>query len=111
MTFIEIDKIFDPFLLYDIEVLEDERPIKAGKLKMVQLKNNVLKFYLESNKTIKQFEYYYPFDIVITPDYIIFDYNIKKLTRNNLTAETYLNAYDSTKTSPLINKQIKFLKK
>ena len=72
MKFTEIDKIFDSFLLCDINILENENIIKTGKLKMVQLKNNILKFYLDINGVLKIFEYYYPFELKVDDNKIIF---------------------------------------
>lgn len=110
MNFVELDKIFDPFLLCDIQIFENDKLIKEGKLKMVQVKNNILKIYYEYNKSIKSIEYYYPFELQVFNNKIIFDYNIKKLYKNNIILKTYIESFKDT-TSLLLNKQIKIIKK
>lgn len=111
MTFTEIDKIFDNFLLCDINILENDNIIKTGKLKMVQLKNNILKIYLDINGSLKNFEYYYPFDLTIEENKIIFDYDINKVIKNNKKLESYFQSYFEEEISSLLNKKVTFIKK
>lgn len=111
MKFTEIDKIFDSFLLCDINILENENIIKAGKLKMVQLKNNILKFYLDINGVLKIFEYFYPFDLKVDDNKIIFNYDINKVIKGNKKLKSYFQSYSEEEVSPLLNKKITFIKK
>ena len=83
MEFVEIEKLFDNFLLYDINIYHDDKLFKTGKLKMVTVKNHYIKFFVESAGSIKALELFYPFSFKQTDNKIIFDYKVDTVTRGN----------------------------
>lgn len=94
MQYTEIEKLFDPFLLYDIDIIQNNKDIiKSGKLKMVSAKNNNIKLFLEINNSLKNFELYYPFDYTLTDESITFDYRYKSFYKNNIVLSVFLSAY------------------
>lgn len=107
MQYTEIEKLFDPFLLYDIEIIQNNKDIlKCGKLKMVTAKNNNIKVYLENNNVIKNFELYYPFDYTITDNSIILDYRYKSFFKNNLVLSVFVSAYNNEESLKIANSLI-----
>lgn len=102
----KFEKIFDPFLLREVEISYKDKIIRRGKLKMVMMKNNIIKLYLTGGLTLKIVELYYPFDVKIYDDKIILDYHIKKLTKNNLYLELLINSFNSPDKSPFYDNEV-----
>lgn len=106
----KFESVFDPFILNEIEINQEDKQLKKGKLKLVSVKNHIIKFYFEQNGSLKQFELFYPFDIKISDDCITLDYTIKKFAGNNILLYAYANTYKSDDPSPYLNTKI-YIKK
>ena len=110
MELIEIEKLFDDFLLYDIEIIINNKVLKSGKLKMVSTKNHNIKFYIETINGIKSIELYYPFDYKVKKNEIIFDYDVSKLTKNDIVTTKLIETFPSDCISRFLNEKIIFKK-
>lgn len=106
----KFETIFDPFILHDIEIIHEDKVIKSGKLKLVSVKNHIIKFYFIQNGILKNIELYYPFDIVITDDNIVLDYSVKKFADKNILLYAYTNTYKMDEPSDILNTKI-YIKK
>lgn len=106
----KFETLFDPFILHDIEIIHKDKILKSGKLKLVSVKNHVIKFYFVQNGFLKNIELYYPFDITITDNYIILDYSIKKFADNNILLFAYTNTYKMEEASDILDTKI-YIKK
>lgn len=108
METIEIEKLFDDFLLYDIEIYHNEKVLRAGKLKMVLMKNHNIKFYIETNLGIKTIELLYPFNYKKTTSSITFDYNIDSLVKDNKELKNMIESYPTEQPSKFLNSKVYF---
>lgn len=110
MDIIEIEKIFDNFLLYNIEVKHLGKDIKKGRLKMVVVKNHNIKFLIETSTGIKNLELLYPFNIIDGEDIKIFDYNIPHTIKENKELYSEIENYSTEPKSKYINTKVIFKK-
>ena len=106
----KFETLFDSFILHEVEITHADKVLKRGKLKLVSVKNHIIKFYFVQNGVLKNLELYYPFDITITDDYIVLDYSIKKFARNNILLYAYTNTYKQEEPSTILDTKI-YIKK
>lgn len=111
MELIDIEKLFDDFLLYNIEICHNDKILKSGKLKMVVSKNHNIKFFIETNASLKTIELFYPFSYKKTKNSIIFDYNIDTLVNDNIRLKLLIDNYLNEEASKFLNTKIYFNKK
>lgn len=111
MEYVEIERIFDDYLLCDVDVMQDDILIKSGKLKMVTVKNHIIKLYLDCNGVIKTFDYFYPFATQYDDQKIVLDYRFKELYKNNKIVEFFIRAYTITEPLKFTDAQIIIKKK
>lgn len=108
MEFVEIEKLFDNFLLYDINIYHDDKLFKTGKLKMVTVKNHYIKFFIESAGSIKVLELFYPFSFKQTDNKIIFDYKVDTVTRGNKLLNLKIANYKEEISYKFLNSTVTF---
>lgn len=106
----KFESLFDNFILNEVEVIHSDKVIKRGQLKLVSVKNHIIKLYFIQNSILKNIELYYPFDVTVTDNCIILDYSIKKFARNNILLYAYTNTYKQDEPSDILDTKI-YIKK
>lgn len=107
----DILKLFDPLLLRYITVslLSEngtERVLRSGKLISVVTKNNVSKLKVSENDIIRDVELFYPFNLIVNDDIIIFDYTLNHLYQDDVYLKAIINSKRTSESMPLINSKI-----
>lgn len=108
METIEIEKLFDDFLLYNIGIYHNNKVLRTGKLKMVSMKNHNIKFYIETNMGIKTIELLYPFNYKKTSDLITFEYYVDTLVKDNKELKNMIDVYPTDQASKFLNTEVYF---
>ena len=74
------DKALQRFLQSDITIKCDKKVLKAGRLKLFNIKQYFIKFYIETDKKeLKTLELPYPFDIRFTSSGCTLNYHLSTL--------------------------------
>jgi hypothetical protein len=74
-----IENVLMDFILKDVVFKLDNKIIKQGCLKLVNIKQFFIKFNIESEGVVRVFELPYPFKIIKTEDKCILDYTLSAL--------------------------------
>jgi hypothetical protein len=88
-----IENTLMDFLLQDIVFKLDNKVIKRGVLKLVNIKQFFIKFNIESEGVVKVFELPYPFKITKTDGKCILDYTLSALALGSPTIDNTLKNF------------------
>lgn len=71
-----IEEYLKKIIFRDVKFVLNSRTIKSGKIQMFNTKQNFVRFKIEENGEIKEWELSYPYDVKVTDDGFIFDYSL-----------------------------------
>jgi len=74
-----ITNMLDQILQRDIEIVCDKKVIRKGTFILYTVKDYVMTLIIKTPTNNKSYDIYYPFDVDMTDDMIIFDYTIEKI--------------------------------
>lgn len=80
-----LEKELDGFFLRHVTFsIENQKPIKSGKLVLYKFKDFYFKFTLKDNNTTKTLELPYPFSFEKGPGFLKFNYTIDSFSQQNV---------------------------
>lgn len=103
---IDVEQLFDDFLLCDIEIYQDDELVRKGKLKMVTVKNHNIKIYLDNLRTTKVYELFYPLSYTKKNNQILFDYSSDIIVGDSKILDFYVSKLTTKTSSELLNSKI-----
>jgi len=105
----EIEKIFSTFLQKTLMFQLEHKTLKKGRLLLFCVKDFFCTFTLlceEKNNKKIIYEIPYPFGIIASENKLIFDYTLKRFSRNNSELESCVKQIMPDKPSKIFNKKI-----
>jgi hypothetical protein len=107
-----IEDHFKYFLQRDIVISLDNKILKEGKLVLFSQKDYYLIFYLKnSNQEQKKFELPYPFDVRLEKNYLILDYELEALSKQDAELFYRLRSITQKSKSKYLNNKILLFEK
>jgi hypothetical protein len=97
-----IENLLMDFLLKDIIIKVDNKVVKQGRLKLVNIKQFFIKLNIEIDGVIKVFELPYPYKLLKQADRCVLDYTIESLSHGSKPIFSMLKNFKIT------NKPLKF---
>lgn len=96
-----IEDVLKKFVLRKVSFVLDGKPVRCGKIHIFNIKQNFIKFKIEIDGDVKEWELSYPFEIKSIPNGYIFDYTLSAFCPK--TEETYwkMKAMDKSNVSKL----------
>jgi len=96
----KIEKFLKRIIFTDVKFVLNNKNIKSGKIQMFNTKQNFIRFKIDEESQIKEWEISYPYDIKKTQNGYIFDYSLSAFCPR--TEEVYwkmkaINKSDSSK--------------
>lgn len=73
----------DQILQNDVEVKFGKKTVRKGTFILYTIKDFVITIHLKTPTTHKQYDMFYPFDLRIDNQSMVFDYSLDKLDRRN----------------------------
>jgi hypothetical protein len=71
-----IEKYLKNMIFREISFVLNDKTIKHGKIHMFNVKQNFIKFKIEMDDEVKEWEISYPYNVKSTNDGYIFDYSL-----------------------------------
>jgi hypothetical protein len=71
-----IEKYLKNMIFREISFVLNDKTIKQGKIHMFNVKQNFIKFKIEMDGEIKEWEISYPYDVKTSDDGYVFDYSL-----------------------------------
>jgi len=105
----DIEQLIKPFLLRDISITVDNKPLKSGKLILFSVKDFFCVFTLTTtDRGSKRFIYEipYPYTTNITLSSLEFDYTLKEFCLNNENITAAVNKVQLNRPSKIFNKKV-----
>lgn len=99
-----ITNMLDQILQRDIEIVCDKKVIRKGTFILYTVKDYVMTLIIKTPTNNKSYDIYYPFDVDMTDDMIIFDYTIDKIQCER--GDNIIDISTST-TNKFLNKKLK----
>ncbi len=107
-----LEEYFKYFLQRNVILSLDNKILKEGKMVLFSQKDYYLIFYLKnSNQEQKKFEIPYPFDIRFEKNYLVLDYDLEALTKQDAELFYKLKAITQKCKSKYLNNKILFFEK
>lgn len=99
----KVEQKLKPLVLRHVEFLVDDKVVKRGKIMVFNTKQFFIKFKMDTDQGIKDYEIPYPFSLKDAPDGYLFDYSLSAFVPP--TEETYwkLRMINSQGSSKLYN--------
>lgn len=98
---------FDEILQHDVEIKLGKKVIRKGTFILYTIKDFVITIHLKTPTSNKQYDMYYPYDVVVDGDDITMDYTIENLHINNPDIELDLqDACESNVVNKFYNQKI-----
>lgn len=107
-----IDSYFNYFLQRDIVFSMENKIIKEGKLILFSQKDYYLIFHLKNNTgETKKYELTYPFNIKKIDNYLMFDYKIESISKNDSELYYRLLSLNKNQVSRFYNNKVLMFEK
>lgn len=99
----KVEQQLKPLVLRHVEFIIDNKVVKRGQVKIFNTKQFFIKFKIETEQGIKDYEIPYPFELRETPTGYVFDYSLSAFVPP--TEEVYwkMRLIDSKGASKLYN--------
>ena len=97
---------FTDILQKNITIQSNNKIIRQGKLLMITQKDFYITFIMSIKGLTKKYEIPYPFDIIKSPNQIIFDYKVSKICSNDTAASMVLGLAKSMTPNKFFNNTI-----
>jgi hypothetical protein len=105
----EIEKNISKFLQKNIIFTIEHKTLKKGRLLLFCVKDFFCTFTLlceEKNNKKIVYEIPYPFDVVVLPNKLVFDYTVRRFCKNSAELEESVKKILPEKPSKIFNKKI-----
>lgn len=100
----QIETALADVLQRDIDIICNNKTIKQGKLINYHINDYVITFTLRNNKKqLKSYDMYYPYDVQVESNEILFDYTADTISSQNDRLLQLLHATKPTKTHKHFN--------
>ncbi len=106
----EYTKTLQKYLLQKVVFKCDNKILKAGKIKLFNIKQYFIRFSIENDKKeIKQLELPYPYIIHDNPDHCTFNYHISSFVNRDGNITNIIRALNSKDAMRIYDKMVQIL--